>query len=418
MNICMLTSYFFPTIGGVETHIYNIAKALNNLGNNVIVFHTVLEAPPNGQEFVEENCDGVRVYRLYLLEKNKNKWINFTGDNRISFLYGFINKALPNLYAKKVKKYFEKLNEKYKFDILHQHDFSASIRVTKMLRNYIPVVLTNHTGEFLMINRNKILRTSLRFLLSHYQHIIGPSHELSQVDFMKKRNVVTYIPNGVEIDKFRTITSESQKDLKKQLGYDEDTMLVLCTRRWAPTKGVKYFVESIPIVLEKLREKRIKVRFLISGNEYTGYPQYKEEIFRFIKDKKLDKDIDLLGNIPHTQMERYIQTSDIIVLPSLMEATSLSALEAMSCGKPLIGTNVGGIPEIISHLKNGILVEPKNPSELAKWIVNLIEDPLLRNKLGLNARKTVEENFDWAVIANKTKKVYELILRNHKCKKM
>ena len=118
------------------------------------------------------------------------------------------------------------------------------------------------------------------------------------------------------------------------------------------------------------------------------------------------------GRMPNLEMPKYYAASDIVVLPSLKEATSIAGLEAMACGKPLVGANVGGIPQIIADGETGILVPPKNSESLSCAIVSLLIDDEKRTTIGLNARKRAENEFSWQVIARKTQKVYNKIVRS------
>ena len=132
----------------------------------------------------------------------------------------------------------------------------------------------------------------------------------------------------------------------------------------------------------------------------------------FIEDKDVRASVVLLGDIPHTEIQKYYQISDIVVLPSLMEATSLSGLEAMSCGKPLLGTDVGGIPEIIEDGKNGCLVPPENEKKIADALNVMLNDRERLNKMGKYGRFLATERFSWHQVAENTLAVYEQVLRN------
>jgi len=102
--------------------------------------------------------------------------------------------------------------------------------------------------------------------------------------------------------------------------------------------------------------------------------------------------------------------SDIVVVPSIQEAFGLSVTEAMACGKPVIGTRVGGIPDQITEGQNGLLVEPRNPSALAQAILRLAEDRSLRLRMGVDGRKTVEKQFDLAKRVRAITAFYEELL--------
>jgi hypothetical protein len=103
--------------------------------------------------------------------------------------------------------------------------------------------------------------------------------------------------------------------------------------------------------------------------------------------------VQLLGRLPQPQVDRWLQRADIFVAPSLYESFGLIFPEAMRWGTPVIGTRVGGIPEIVTDGETGLLVEPQQPHELAQAIVRLLTNCDLRQRLGVAGRKHVEAHF-------------------------
>ena len=402
----MLTSFFLPTIGGVENHVYNLCKALQKKGHHVVVVHTCFDIQPqDGKNIHVENVEGIETHRLYLgVTQAGVHW----GKMPVleSYVNGFLRKARPIVYSKRIAAYIKKIDQEHHFDLIHQHDFISNLFTTKILSKSIPLVLTNHTGEYLLLNKHLYTSWLLPWLLSHVSYMMGPSHELCDAPFLAKQGKVAYIANGVNLTEFKALDAEKKNDLRKALSIDPDFDIVLCARRWAPTKGVLYLVQAIKTVMEKCP----KVHFLISGNDYYGYPAYRNLILGTIEKEKLQDYITLLGDIPHDQIGKYYQIADIIALPSLMEATSLSGLEAMACGKPLLGTDVGGIPEIIDNGVTGYLVPAKDPAALAKAIIAMLSDKERLARMGQKARMKAEKEFSWDVVAMKNEKVYESVL--------
>lgn len=407
MNICMITSFFLPTIGGVENHVYHLTKELKKMGHDVTVVHTCFDIENNEEkDCTVEYVDGIEVHRLYLgVMKSRLEILGICNIN--SYVNGFLRKARPIKYSKKISDYILKLHNSKYFDLLHQHDFISNLFTTKKLKKYMPIVLTNHTGEYLLLKRYAFTRMILPLLLNHIDYIIGPSKELANVTSAGKEIKSIYIANGCDIDSFVPLSSNDILQKKIQLGLPTKNKFVLCARRWGPTKGVIYLVRSIKHVVAKHPE----VKFLISGNDYYGYPEYRKEILRIIHEDNIANNIILWGDIPHNKMAAYDQVADIVVLPSLLEATSLSGLEAMSCGKPLIGSNVGGIPEIIDDGKTGLLVPKKSVESLTAAIDSLLSNEELTISMGKRARKRAVEEFSWKVVAKRTYEVYKKVVK-------
>jgi glycosyltransferase involved in cell wall biosynthesis len=399
MKIYMISSFFLPTIGGVENHVFNLSKSLVKKGHEVTVLHSVNDK--NLKEF--EEIEGVKIKRFFYTDLlANNKLLNrFSNGSSLGFLSGFLKKMSKNAGGKKILKFLSE--SKDNSVIIHQHDFISNIITTKRLSRKYNVFFTNHTGEYLFLKKLPFNKIILKLLLKHFISIIGPSGELSDIKFLNKNNSY-YIPNGVDSDKYFIVDDLEKEKIRSEFGFNNDELVILCPRRWAPTKGVKYFIESIPLVLNNV--KNVKVRFIVSGNDYPHYPEYKDEIMRLIKILNLEKKIDLIGDIPYELMDKYMKLSDIVVIPSLMEATSLAALEAMACGNAVVGTCVGGFPEIIKSGRNGLLVEPKNVQQLAGAIIELVLNDSKRKQFGEESRNLVEKEYSWDIIAEKTINVY------------
>ena len=117
-----------------------------------------------------------------------------------------------------------------------------------------------------------------------------------------------------------------------------------------------------------------------------------------------------LGNLPKEKLLRIYRSTYVSLIPSLSEGLPNVLLEAMSTGLPVVATNVGGNPDVISSGINGFLVSPQEPLEMAKIVLKLIEDFKLRNEIGRKARKTIEDYFSWDKVTNKIiKQYYDII---------
>jgi glycosyltransferase involved in cell wall biosynthesis len=95
-----------------------------------------------------------------------------------------------------------------------------------------------------------------------------------------------------------------------------------------------------------------------------------------------------------------------VVLPSLKEATSIAGLEAMASGKPLVGTDVGGIPYIIEPNKTGILVPSRDSQRISNAVIELLNDDQKRISMGINARKKAVNEFSWKIVAKRFQEIY------------
>lgn len=372
MKICMLSADFLPNIGGITAHVYELSKALVKQGNDVYVITLTYRL----REKNYQKIDGIKVHRIYY---PRLKFIGF-------FAYLFL--AWLKL---------KWLILKEGIDVIHSHTLIPDALIARFIRN-IPKVATKHSSGFLEAVEKGEHKRLYRWLLGQADCVIGPSQEL--VDAVVKlsigRNKTSFIPNGVDIDVFHPQVNGNE--VKERYGIVSDEKLILCPRRLVPKNGVEYFIRAIPIVIKQVSQ----VKCLIVGPGSERARLGEEVVALGIADRVIFAD-----RVPNSEMPKYYAASDIAVLPSLIEATSIAGLEAMATGKPLVGTNIGGIPQIIADGETGILVPPRDPEKLAYAIISLLNDNGKRVTMGLNARKRAETEFRWQIIAEKIQNVYD-----------
>ncbi len=386
MKIIMLSSDFLPNIGGIATHVYHISRALQKIGHEIVILNPIAS---ERNEVIIENVDGLLCYRSYYNNKT---------SNRIKRLYNRSN-SLLHTYNKIVA-------DNGSFDILHQHNYMNSEIGANLLSFKLNWVWTNHSSGFLLdynANRNRLIS---KIIFNRLKGCITVSEEIFEKtqELLPSTNV-TYIANGVDIEKFHPSISVD----RSKYGLENTDFIVLCPRRIVKKNGVIYFALAIKQIIEEGHEN---IKFLLLGNEPipgmdTVYLNEVLDIVQPFVDKGIVK---LLGNLPMTIMPEVNALADVVVMPSLMEAVSLSALEGMATKKAIIATSVGGLPEIIHHEETGLLVNPKEPSELAVAILRLKNNNNFKNKLAEGAYKFSTENYSWSNIAKQTEKYYKVLI--------
>ena len=364
MNILMVSLDYPPTVGGISAHVYELSQALKTIGCNVSIATKCLYK--DQKDF--ETLDGVDIYRFGL-------------------------KFVGCIYGRQINDFIQKLIRKKDFDIIHIHGM-------RPLEFYnikeIPLVYTNHTSGYLKRIRKGGYRIPLlKRFFAKPKLFLAPSEELLEIPFEIPAKKV-FISNGVISDKF-TRNEKVRNQLRSTLGIKNDEILAIITRRMVWKNGLKYLAQSTKYI------KNNKLKFLLigDGEDFNEVKKILEENFqnRFI----------LLGSKNHDEIINYYSASDLSILPSLMEATSISGLEAMAASLPLVGTNVGGIPVLIKDGINGYLCEPEDPQDLAEKIDKLLDNDYV--KMGENSKKFVEDKFDWIQISEQTLSEYKGLLK-------
>ncbi|MHC1568767.1 MAG: glycosyltransferase family 4 protein [Candidatus Syntropharchaeia archaeon] len=301
---------------------------------------------------------------------------------------------------------FLKENE---FDVIHVHfPFASSILVSKNKKLRKKMVYTAHTGEekkrFALDSSAplplKLFSPDL-YLMKRVRKSVVLNEPLKEklVEKGIKEGKLEVIPNGVNVEDFNVSKEEIDRVRKK---YCIKGITVMFAGTVTPRKGVLNLIRAGEIL--NLDEE---VLFLIVGNTSLDR-EYADKVMEYAKQRNLK--VRFTGFVPYEDLKDLYSACDIFVLPSLEEGFGIVLTEALASGKPLIGSNVGGIPAQIKDGWNGFLVEPGNEKQLAEKIRYLIDNAGERERMGKNSRKLAEEEFDWKKITERYLEVYgELI---------
>jgi len=162
-------------------------------------------------------------------------------------------------------------------------------------------------------------------------------------------------------------------------------------------------LESVSIVAKKYKN----VKLIISGK---GQSNEMKKLINYAEKLGVRSNILFTGYFPDAKLPKLYQAADIFAFSTFYENLPFAVLEALSSSLPVVTTKVGGIPEMIDDGKDGFLVPPANSAVLSDRILYLIEHPTDASEMAFQARKTVENRFDWRLIVKKVIKVYQEVL--------
>ena len=191
---------------------------------------------------------------------------------------------------------------------------------------------------------------------------------------------ITHIHNGLDLNAVRSL--RSRQDVRRELGVDPETYLIGAVGRLSPVKGHSSLLRAARLVLHK----QPRAKFLIVGDGPLS-----AELRAMAVELRIDGACLFAGH--RTDVHDLLSAIDVFVLPSLSEGIPMALLEAMALGTPVVATAVGGIPEVVRHRVNGILVHSGDERALADACVALTVDRDLAGRLVTNGRQTVEQAF-------------------------
>jgi len=392
MKILIATSYEYPHVGGLSTHVTTLKAGLEAKGHQVDVlsFATI-----------------PAIMRLLYARGPSfilNKW----------------KKGSGMLWSMKVRKrclhsLIEK-NKQQNYDIINAQDPYSTLAA---LETGLPVVSTVHGYlAFEAVSKGSVIEGSpeakkLKAIeLEAYQgtrKIITVDQRLK--NYVKEVSGVeaTAIRNFINIHSFMP-DKEKKNVLREQYHLSKDEHIVFVPRRLIKKNGVTYPALALPAVLERYPNTRLI---------YAGNGNQLEEIKKIVQEYGMDEKVTLLGDVPHEKVKDYFALADIVIVPSVHsagveEATSISALEAMGSGTPLIACAVGGLKEIVDPGNDGLLIEEKNVVQMSEAIIELLDHPEKGVKMAKRAREKIEKEYSHLTAAEKYEEIYLKALRSYK----
>lgn len=291
--------------------------------------------------------------------------------------------------------------------LVHAHSYKAAL-LAGLAARWAKVPVTMFTLHNFIVDegagRFKHLFYDLteRFLPSLADRVITVSKALRRRVIDKGKvgsSRVVMIHNGISIPPAVSISTRRTASLRHLLSLKSKAPLVVTVGRLVPQKGIKYLLTAATHVLRELPS----AQFLIVGDG-----PLRRDLEVAAEKLGIHKKVVFIGF--REDIHDILVASDVVVLPSLTEGLPLVALEAMAAGKPLVGTAVGGIPEVVVDRETGFLVPPRKPIPLAHAILFLLTNKEAALQMGMAGRRRVEEDFTLEKTITETQNIYtELI---------
>ena len=348
MKIAMV-GQFPPHVGGVGVHIHTLSKKLIEKGHEVYV----ITYPHSNIK----DIDGIHVIGT--------KGLNIPGVRGLMF-------------KKNAKSALENLLKNEDIDIIHGHYlFPAGAAAVEVGNEHnIKTYVTAHGSDMFELYKSQpLMRPVIKNVLKNADVVFAVSNALKHqiiktgVEGIADKTKISL--NSVDIDKF----SPKDNDSFKQKFNITDKPVVLFVGNLIKRKNVDSLLEA----------KKI------ANSDYYLVIVGDGPLSKKLKKKVADDNIrDVIFTGSRNDVENIIPCCDVLILPSFSESFGLVLIEALACGKPVIGSNVGGINEIINE-NVGLFVDPNKISSIAKAIDNIVNDGELRNKLSSNARNRAND---------------------------
>ena len=316
--------------------------------------------------------------------------------------YLILKKGFGLVFFYKLCKYLKKNHH----DILHTHTINANFfgRIAGKISGVRVLLATVHShviDELKGLKKPSIfdhIRYRIDIFLSRWNRCLVVVSEAIREQLIRQgipASNIRVIENGVDTNKFRP-NLQIGLDVRKELDIPEEAKVVGIIGRIVPLKNHDLFLRSA----EKISKNRKDVYFLIVGNG-----PLLNSIRNYAKSLGLSDRVIFTGW--RTDIERIIPALDMLVLCSQVEGHNIVTLEALACGKPVIGTDVRGIHTMIKHGENGMLVPVDNSTALAKAILYLIGNPQIAERMGETGRNYVVNKYSADYMISAYLKLYQ-----------
>lgn len=390
MKVCFLTTSY-PRFAGDYAGVFIFELALWLTKNGVSV--DVVAPSEVGVPKVERNT-GIRVARFRYMFPEKWQRIAYLGgipSNLRRYWLAWLQ--LPFFFLSYAWTAYQSARE---CDLIHAHWISSGFVATFLSALLSkPVVLTVHGSDVNLMFENRFLGLLRKQVTDRVGAIIAVSKPLARR--VQSLNIagdrVTVIPNGVDISNYEYRDSSTSAGEK-----------LIWVGRMSTEKGLKYLLDAMPQLLKVYPDVKLSL---------VGDGPLRPEVERTIRKLGIAKSVILTGMVSHEQVPVYLRSSAIFVMPSLSEGLPLVMLEAMSIGLPVVATWVGGVPDVVigeGANQTGLMVPPEDADALASALIELLDDPALAKKLGMNGRSVVETDYTWQKVAQETISVYNSLL--------
>jgi len=279
----------------------------------------------------------------------------------------------------------KRLIKKIKPDVLHAH-YAGVYGVLGALSGFHPLIITAWGSDVLITAKSKIRKPLIKFALDKADLITCNGEPLKKA--MKKMGVsshkIKFIYWATDIEKFRH--SPKDMELKKELKLF-DCPVIISVRSLEPAYDIETLIKALPSVLKEFP----MVKLIIGGQGSR-----EKNLKKLAQELGISESIRFVGMIPHDDMPRFFNSSDIYVSTSLSDGDlSQSTQQAMACELPVITTDIEVNKKRIKNGENGFIVPVKNPQSLSEKIILLLKDEKLRTELGKTGRRTIEDELNY-----------------------
>lgn len=279
-------------------------------------------------------------------------------------------------------------------DMLHAH-YASSYGLLGALSFFHPFIISVWGSDvYDFPNRSIIHKNILKFNLKRADILLSTSRAMAN-------EASKYTSKGFEITPFGVDTDMFKPNLEAKL-ISNNEFTIGIVKSLEKEYGINYLLEAFALLKEQYNKLNLKLLIIGGGS-------LESELKELAVNLDIDSDCNFVGKISYEQVPEFHCQLDIAVYPSIAESFGVAVLESSACEKPVIVSNVGGLPEVVENGVTGFVVPERSPEEIAKHIAKFIDNRDLITKMGKAGREFVIENYSWNNSVDKMIKIYNNI---------
>ena len=372
-RILILSTAYFPHLSGAEIAIQEITRRLKKeFAFDLICARFERKLPK------VEKIDNVNVYRIVFGNILDKYILIFAGFFKALVLqrknkYQLIH-AIMATYGALAALFFKLSHPEIPFLVTIQEDIFEG-QIKKKVRLFRPLY-------------------NLIFKKADFFQVIAKYMK----ERIKKRGFkapIKVVPNGVDIKHFsQELPTKILRKLRQDLGIKEKEKVIITVSRLVKKKAVDDIIRAIPYL-------KFPIKFLV-----IGAGKELKNLQKLTRDTGIQNKVLFLGYVSHKDLPEYLKISDVFIRPSLIEGLGNSFLEAMAASVPIIATPIEGIPDFLKDRKTGLSCQVRSPKDIAQKIELLLTNNDLRQKIISQAKKLIEQKYNWQVISEQMRDIY------------
>jgi D-inositol-3-phosphate glycosyltransferase len=311
------------------------------------------------------------------------------------------------------------------YDLIHGNFWMSGWVATELRQRLdIPVVQIFHaTGKTKKRHQKKVdtspgdrIKTELGIVREVDRLIAQCPAERTELieDYHADSRKVVIIPSAVNTKIFRPV---AQAEARRRVGIAREGKVIVYIGRMLPRKDIRNIVRALALLVKESKGEGAMhcapTLLVVGGETVEPDPEATPEIGelqRLASQLGISEQVRFIGKRQANELRYYYGASDVMVTTPWYEPFGLTPLEAMACGRPVIGSSVGGLTFTIKDGETGLLVPPRDPAALAHALQHLLSQPELCARMGKAARQRVEHEFTWSIVAMRTAALYEAVL--------